>query len=44
MKNGFELTKKKQKVPHKKQLLDTDYADDIAILANTLAQAKNPTA
>ena len=39
--NGFELTKKKkQKVPRKKKIIDADYADDIAILANTPKQAE----
>ena len=34
-KNGFELTKKRSRRYPAKTLTDTDYADDIAILANT---------
>ena len=39
--NGFELTKKRRRrYPAKKKITDADYADDIAILANTPAQAE----
>ena len=37
--NGFELTKKSRRYPAK-TITDADYADDIAILANTPNQAK----
>ena len=37
--NGFELTKKNRTYPAK-TITDTDYANDIAILANAPAQAK----
>ena len=37
--NGFELTKKSRRYPAK-TITDADYADDIAILANTLNQAE----
>ena len=38
--NGFELTKKRSRRYPAKKITDTDYADDIAILANTPNQAK----
>ena len=38
--NGFELTKKGSRKYPAKTITDTDYADDIAILANAPAQAK----
>ena len=38
--NGFELTKKRSKKYPAKTITDADYADDIAILANTPNQAK----
>ena len=38
--NGFELTKKRNKRYPAKTITDTDYADDIAILANTPNQAE----
>ena len=38
--NGFELTKKRSRRYPAKTITDADYADDIAILANTAAQAK----
>ena len=38
--NGFELTKKKSRRYPAKIITDTDYADDIALLANTPNQAK----
>ena len=38
--NGFELTKKKSRRYPAKTITDADYADDIAILANTPNQAK----
>ena len=37
--NGFELTKKRSKRYSAKTITDADYANDIAILANTPAQA-----
>ena len=37
--NGFELTKKRRRRYTAKTITDTDYADDIAILANTPNQA-----
>ena len=37
--NGFELTKKSRRYPAK-TITDADYADDIAILANTPTQAE----
>ena len=37
--NGFELTKKSRRYPAK-TITDADYADDIAILANTPDQAE----
>ena len=36
--NGFELTKKRRRYPAK-AITDTDYADDLAIMVNTPAQA-----
>ena len=38
--NGFELTKKRGRMYLTKTITDADYADDIAILANTLNQAE----
>ena len=38
--NGFELTKKRSREYPAKTITDADYADDIAILANTPAQAE----
>ena len=38
--NGFELTKKRSRRYPAKTITDTDYADDIVILANTPNQAK----
>ena len=38
--NGFELTKKRSRRYHAKTITDADYADDIAILANTPNQAE----
>ena len=38
--NGFELTKKRSRSYPAKTITDTDYADDIAILANTPDQAE----
>ena len=38
--NGFELTKKRSRRYPAKTITDADYADDIAILANTPAQAE----
>ena len=38
--NGFELTKKRSRRYPAKTITDSDYADDIAILANTLNQAE----
>ena len=38
--NGFELTKKRSRRYPAKTITDTDYSDDIAILANTHTQAK----
>ena len=38
--NGFELTKKRSRRYPAKTITDTDYADDISILANASAQAK----
>ena len=38
--NGFELTKKRSRRYPAKTITDTDYADDIAILANTPDQAE----
>ena len=39
-KNGFELTKKRSRRYPAKTITDADYADDIAILANTPNQAE----
>ena len=38
--NGFELTKKRSRKYPAKTITDADYANDIAILANTLNQAE----
>ena len=38
--NGFELTKKRNRRYPAKTITDADYADNIAILANTLDQAE----
>ena len=38
--NGFELTKKRSKRYPAKTITDADYADDYALLANTLNQAE----
>ena len=38
--NGFELTKKRSRRYPTKTITDADYADDIAILANTPNQAE----
>ena len=38
--NGFELTKKRSRRYPVKTITDTDYTDDIAILANAPAQAE----
>ena len=38
--NGFELTKKRSRRYPAKTITDADYADDIAILANTHNQAE----
>ena len=38
--NGFELTKKRSKRYTAKIITDADYADDLALLANTLNQAE----
>ena len=38
--NGFELTKKRSRKYPAKTITDADYADDIAILANTPKQAE----
>ena len=38
--NGFELTKKRSRWYPEKTIADADYADDIAILANTPNQAE----
>ena len=39
--NGFELKKKRSRRYSAKTITDADYADDIALLANTLNQAEN---
>ena len=39
-KNGFELTKRRSKRYTAKTITDADYADDLALLANTLNQAE----
>ncbi len=38
--NGFDLTKKRSRMYPAKTITDADYADDIAILANTPDQAE----
>ena len=38
--NGFELTKKRSRMYPAKTITDADYADDIALLANTTDQAE----
>ena len=38
--NGFELTKKRSRRHPTKTIADADYADDIALLANTPKQAE----
>ena len=38
--NSFELTKKRSRRYPSKTIADADYADDIAILANTLTQVQ----
>ncbi len=38
--NGFELTKKRSRRHPAKTITDADYADDIALLANTPNQAE----
>ena len=38
--NGFELTKKRSRRYPANTIIDADYADDIAILANTHNQAE----
>ena len=40
--NGFELTKKRSRRYPAKTITDADYADDIALLANTTNQAETP--
>ena len=40
--NGFKLTKKRSRRYPAKTITNTDYADDIALLLNALAQAKTP--
>ena len=40
--NGFELTKKRNRRYPAKTITDADYADDIALLANTPNQAETP--
>ena len=42
--NGFELTKKRSKRYPAKTITDADYADDLALLANTPNQAEDTTA
>ena len=37
--NGFELTKKRSRRYPAKTITNADYADDIAILANTISQS-----
>ena len=41
--NGFELTKKRSRWYPTKTIIDADYADDIALLANTPNQAEKTT-
>ena len=38
--NGFKLTKERSRTYSAQTITDTNYADDIALLANTPAQAK----
>ena len=38
--NGFELTKKRSKMYPAKTITDADYADDLALMANTPNQAE----
>ena len=38
--NGFKLTKERSRIYPAQTISDVDYADDIAFLANTPAQAK----
>ena len=38
--NGFKLTKERSRRYHTKTITDADYADDIALLTNTPAQAE----
>ena len=38
--NGFKLTKERSRRYHTQKITDADYADDIALLMNTPAQAK----
>ena len=38
--NGFKLIKKRRRIYHAQTITDADYADDIALLANTPAQAE----
>ena len=38
--NGFKLIKERSRRYPAQKITDVDYADDIALLANTLAQAK----
>ena len=38
--NGFKLTKKRSRRFPAQTIMDADYADDIAVLENTLAQAE----
>ena len=38
--NGFKLTKERSRIYPAKTITDADYADDIALLANTPAQAE----
>ena len=42
--NGFELTKKRSRRYLAKTITDADYADDLAIQANTPKQSRNTTA
>ena len=41
--NGFELTKRRSKRYPAKTITDADYADDLALLANTPNQAEDTT-
>ena len=38
--NGFKLTKERSRTYPTQTITDADYADDIALLANTSAQAE----